>query len=293
MKTSMITASNTLSQLQLKVDTIANNIANINTVGYKRREATFQELLAQQINQQPLPQKELGRITPYGLRVGYGAKLSQTTYHMRQGSALVTENPLDIMIEGEKGFFRAERTWVDGAGQQQSEVVYTRSGALQLQADPDAPGYFRLATPQGHVLLDPGQGQEAGIPISFEEGYDSLEISPEGTIRVSYEDGQVAEFQLSMVAIHRPDRMEALGDSIFRIPGDEQGLEDEGILTRVDLRGMENPPFQIRQGALEMSNVDLTEEMMELISVQRLMQFQSRSITIADEMMGLANSIRG
>lgn len=289
MNTSMITASNTLSQLQLKVDTIANNIANLNTVGYKRREATFQDLLTQQINQQPYPQKEMGRVTPHGLRVGYGARVGQTIYHMGQGSALVTDNPLDLMIEGENGFFRTVRTWVDDDGQTQSEIAYTRSGALQLQIDPEDPDYVRLVTPQGHALLD----EEGDFPISFVQDYDTIEISPEGTIRLTYEDGQIDEYQISMVAIHRPDRLEALGDSLFRIPGDEVALENEGVLTRVDLRDVEEKPFQIRQGALEMSNVDLTEEMMELISTQRLMQFQSRSITIADEMMGLANSIRG
>jgi flagellar basal-body rod protein FlgG len=288
----LITASTTLNQLQKKVDTISNNIANMNTTGYKRREATFQDVLTQTVKNQPHASKELGRQTPYGLRVGHGAILGQTTLNYAQGAVQQTGRPLDLMIEGESGWFRTLREWTDDEGNARSETNYTRSGAFHAQPDPVYNDLFRLVTAQGQPVLD-----EFDFPIVFDANFQNIEISSEGTIRVQYADdpNNPEEIQLSLARIHRPDLLEAMGENSFRLPTEITDDLENPAVTVVDLRELEanEQPFKVRQGALEASNVDLSQEMSELMVTQRLMQFQSRSISIADDMMGLANSLRG
>jgi flagellar basal-body rod protein FlgG len=286
----LVTAATTLNQLQKKIDTISNNIANMNTTGYKRREATFQDVLTQTVKNQPHASKEMGRVTPYGLRVGHGAILGQTTMNYAQGAVQETGRPLDLMVEGESGWFRTLREWTDEEGNARSETNYTRSGAFHTQPDPVYNDLFRLVTSQGQPVLD-----EFDFPIVFDANFQNIEISSEGTIRVHYADdpNNPEEIQLSLAQIHRPDLLEAMGENSFRLPANLE-LENPAV-TVVDLRemGANEQPFKVRQGALEASNVDLSQEMSELMASQRLMQFQSRSISIADDMMGLANSLRG
>jgi flagellar basal-body rod protein FlgG len=288
----MITASTTLNQLQKKVDTISNNIANLNTTGYKRREATFQNVLTQTVKNQPHATKEMGRQTPYGLRIGHGAMIGQTTLSYAQGSAQVTGRPLDLMIEGESGWFRTLRQWVDDEGNARTENSYTRSGAFYVQPNPADDDEVRLVTSQGLQVLDVDNS-----PITFEGNFKNIEISPEGTIRVHYAEdpNDPEEIQLSLAQIHRPDLLEAMGENQFRLPAELIADLETPPVTLVNLTELEanEQPFKVRQGALETSNVDLTQEMTELMATQRLMQFQSKSISIADEMAGLANSIRG
>lgn len=291
MNIQMITATTTMRELQKKVDTISNNIANMNTVGFKSSGSTFHDLLTQNIKNQPHAQKEIGRETPYGLRVGHGAKLGQTTMRFGQGTIQETGRPLDLMIEGETGWFRTSREWVDAEGNPRAETSYTRSGAFNLQPNPNNPDQLQLVTPQGHAVLD-----NLGLPVSFDSDFEHMEIDSAGTVRVSYQGvNQQDLFQLSLAQIHRPDLLEAMGENRFRLTGDDQQLIDEGIITLIDLNELDasERPFSIRQGALELSNVDLTHETTELMVAQRLMQFQARSLSIADDMMGIANSIRG
>lgn len=291
MNIQLITATTTMSQLQKKVDTISNNIANINTIGYKSREATFQELLTQNIKNQPHAQKEMGRATPYGLRIGYGSMLGQTTIRYGQGAVQETGRPLDLMIEGASGWFRTMREWVDSEGNPRTETSYTRSGAFHLQPDPNNAEQVQLVSSQGQAVLD-----SLDLPISFNSNFKQIEIDAEGRVKVSHEGiGQPQVFQLSLAQIHRPDLLEAMGENLFRLVGDDQQLIDEGIITLINLNELNanERPFAIRQGALEASNVDLSQEMTELMVAQRMMQFQARSISIADDMMGIANSIRG
>jgi flagellar basal-body rod protein FlgG len=292
MNISLVTASTTLNQLQKKVDTISNNIANMNTTGYKRREATFQDVLTQTVKNQPHASKEMGRQTPYGLRIGHGAILGQTTLSYAQGSVQETGRPLDLMIEGESGWFRTLREWTDEEGNARSETNYTRSGAFHTQPDPVYNDLFRLVTSQGQPVLD-----QYDLPIVFDANFQNIEISSEGTIRVQYADdpNNPEEIQLSLAQIHRPDLLQAMGENSFRLPTEITDELENPAVTVVDLREMDanEQLFTVRQGALETSNVDLSQEMSELMVTQRLMQLQSRSISIADDMMGLANSLRG
>jgi flagellar basal-body rod protein FlgG len=281
MNLQMVTASNTINQLQKRIDTISNNIANINTVGFKRSEATFQELLTQSIKNQPHGQKEMGRSTPFGVRVGHGMMIGQTTMRYEQGAPQETGRPLDVMIEGESTWFRTARNWVDEEGNQRTEEYFTRNGAFQLQ--PDVSGGMKLVTNQGLSVLD-SNGRE--IIVGPNSG--NIQIDGQGNlVATNATNGQTQTFRLGLAAINRPDLLEPIGESQFRLAGNVAELEANGGISFQPIN------YNVRQGALEMANVDLSQEMTELMVSQRLLQFQSRSISIADDMMGVANSIRG
>jgi len=285
MNLQMITAANTLNQLQKKVDLISNNIANLNTVGYKRSEGTFQDLLTQNIKNQPHAPKEAGRVTPYGIRVGHGARISQTTMRFEQGAPQETGRALDFMIEGEGYWFRTARTWVDEQGNAQREDFYTRNGAFQLQpVSQEANAPMRLVTNTGFPVLNQN-GEEIVVPAENNQ----IEVDAGGNVRaVNPATGEAIAIQLGVAKINRHDLLEAVGEGQYRLPRNLAELQAEGAVEAA------NPAnFAIRQGALEMSNVDMTLEMSELMTTQRLMQFQSRAISMANDMMGIANSIRG
>lgn len=123
MNTSLYIATSGLNAYQKKLDTISNNMANAETVGFKRREASFEENLAISIENQKSAQKEIGRLTPNGIRLGFGTHVSSSQLVLDQGAAKATDNPLDFMING-PGFFQVAK-----AGS--TEVFYTRNGSYQ------------------------------------------------------------------------------------------------------------------------------------------------------------------
>ena len=264
MNIQMATASSSLSQTQKKMDTIANNIANVNTTGYKSREATFQNLLAQTYANQTGEETEPGRITPENLRVGFGSKVGLTTLRNEQGSAQETGRDLDVMLEGENVYFRVQNG---------DAVNYTRDGSFEIQ---NQNGVFSLVTSRGNAVLD-----QNGNAITFETNPSEVSISATGEMVATDANGNEQTSQLSIAKIDRPQ-------ALVNVGGNEFSLQN-GELELVALDGEE---FKTRQGFLEMSNVDLTNETTEMISTQRLLQFQSQAIKMADEMMGLANTIK-
>lgn len=280
MNTSMISSANTLSQLQVKIDTHAHNLANLNTTGFKRRQALFTDLLNQQINAQP---RVAPRQTPHGVRIGYGARVAQTTLRQEQGSPNPTNRPLDFMIEGANAWFRLLATTIGADGEEGTEVVYTRDGSFYKTPHPEWEGMVRLTAADGSPLLAAFDEE-----ITFPAHYDTINLTENGILEIYASDNpdERVEYHLNLAYISRPDQLLAIGQNRYRLAGGEADLID------LTLQGEGNTDIRLHQGMLESSNVDLTEEMSQLIATQRLMQFTSRSITIADEMMGLANSIR-
>ncbi|MBF0705151.1 flagellar hook-basal body protein [Alkalihalobacillus hwajinpoensis] len=265
MNIQMATASSSLSQTQKKMDTIANNIANVNTAGYKSREATFQNLLTQTYANQTGEEAEPGRVTPENLRVGFGSKVGLTTLRNEQGSAQKTGRNLDVMLEGENVYFRVQNG---------DAINYTRDGSFEIQ---NQNGVFSLVTSRGNTVLDPN-----GNAITFRTNPSEVSISDTGELAATDSNGNEQTFQLSIAKIDRPQ-------ALMNVGGNEFSLQENGDLELVALDGAE---YKTRQGYLEMSNVDLTNETTEMISTQRLLQFQSQAIKMADEMMGLANTIK-
>ncbi|WP_209121798.1 flagellar hook-basal body protein [Alkalihalobacillus sp. BA299] len=279
MNTSMMTASVTMGQLQKKMDTIAHNMANTNTTGFKRREATFSDLLFQQVNNQTVPSMETGRLTPNGIRVGAGAKIGQTSLRTEQGSIQQTDRPLDLAIQNPSHFFQVE---VSNNGE--SEVRYTRDGAFYFSQNPNNPDVLNVVTGQGHQLLGPNG------PITVPADHSEVQIDENGRISVILRDGTTAPAgQVELVRVQRPQILEQIGENLFGLPDNliEQGYVPADILGVI---GAEQA--SLKQGALEMSNVDIGKEMSEMLLAQRSYQFNARSISTADQMMGLVNSIR-
>jgi flagellar basal-body rod protein FlgG len=271
MNRSLITATNTMTQLQKQLDNISNNIANINTTGFKRRETNFQELLVQQFNNQPINRNEIGRLTPNGIRQGVGAKVSHTSLQLAQGSITTTERALDVALLKENQFFQVE---VDGAPR------YTRDGSFSLSVLDNAE--LQLVTSEGHPV------QSENGPIIFNEGYSSFTISENGQLTVQYPNGGDEVFNLSVVEIKRPQLLQSAGNNVYSLPN----LQPLNIGQADVFAAIGRNDISVQQGALEQSNVELQKEMTELINTQRSYQFNAKSISIADQMMGLINGIR-
>ncbi|WKA53919.1 flagellar hook-basal body protein [Planococcus shixiaomingii] len=274
MNIQMNTAATTMRELQKKVDMIANNMANVNTAGYKRQEANFSDALVQSIEKQAAPHHEIGRQTPYGLRVGAGAIFAQTSLQTEQGTTKQTDRPLDFMIQGDSGFFRVAS---------EGKTFYTRDGSFQLQPSPST-NQVSLVTANGDAVLDSNNQ-----PIRFDGDYKEIKATENGTLQITYQNPakQPTQIQLSIADINRPNLLEKVGGNRYQLPGTEAQQIASGNLL------LGNNDIKVSQGALEMSNVDMTDEMTELIATQRLLESQGKAITFADDMMGLVNTIKG
>ncbi|WP_071460946.1 flagellar hook-basal body protein [Bacillus massilinigeriensis] len=281
MNRTMITATNTLSQLQKQMDIISNNIANSDTNGYKRRDATFTELVAQEFRNQPHDKLEANRLTPFNIRQGNGARLAQSQISMALGSIKTTDRSLDAALTAEGQMFRVLVEESDGS----TNVRLTRNGAFYLS--PLSDNETMLVNSDGHPVLD-----EGGSPITFTGNPAKFTISNTGTITANNADGSTQSANLGVVLVKKPQLLEQKGGNLFGLPDNFAGLglNEEDIFT--NLAGGERGAISIQQGALEQSNVDLSKEMTDLINTQRSYQFQSRSINMADQMDGLVNGIR-
>lgn len=282
MNRTMITASNTLSQLQHQIDLIGNNMANVDTIGYKRSEGSFNDLLVQQMNNQPYRPAEIGRLTPLGIRHGNGAKLSQAQLVLTQGALKTTDRNLDVALTQENLFFTVNVQDENG-----SNTRFTRDGAFYLSPVGRNGNQLQLVTAAGNAVLD-----ESGNSIIVNGQIKDLSISNEGEMVVTTANGRQQNFNLGVVSVKKPQFLEKLGGNLYGLPANFNGLgvTENDILTPLtrNLRG----EISMKQGALESSNVDLSKEMTDLITAQRMYQFQSRSVTMADQMLGLVNTIR-
>ncbi|WP_017756564.1 flagellar hook-basal body protein [Calidifontibacillus oryziterrae] len=278
MNRSILSASSTMAQLQKKIDTIGQNLANTNTNGFKRRETSFNDLLFQQINNQPDAPKEVGRRTPDGIRQGSGAKLSETNIRMEQGALNITERPLDLALTRPNEFFEL-LTEENG----QYLTRYTRDGAFYLSPTEEE-GQLALVTSKGDYVVD-GEGE----PIYLPDNYKNIKFTETGEIIVTNDDNtEQSVGQLQLVRVIRPQLLLSTGDNQYGLPDLEAlNLFEEEVFEYVD-----PTEGSIQQGALEMSNVDFAAEMTELMTAQRSYQFNAKSISISDQMAGLITSLR-
>ena len=275
----MITATNTLSQVQHKLDTISSNIANSNTTGYKSQQANFTEMLYQQFKNDEYDKTV--RQTPVGIRYGVGAKIGQIQSNQSQGSIQTTGRDLDFALTAKNQYFNVLMT--DDAGQ--TKTAYTRNGAFYVT--PTEPGIVTLVNSDGYQVADSN-----GQPITFPDDVKEFSMNSDGTLVASYPNGQTQSFQLGVTQLQKPQVMESInGGTYIGLPNNlaELGYTEADILT--NLQGV-NRQVGIQKGSLEMSNVDLSQEMTNLIQAQRAYQFNSRAVTIADQMLGLINGIR-
>ncbi|MFO1444328.1 flagellar hook-basal body protein [Bacillus sp. Bva_UNVM-123] len=280
MNRTMITATNTLTQLQKQMDIVSHNMANIDTTGFKRREASFTDLLFQQFNNQRNANAEVNRLTPNGIRQGVGAKLAQSQIVMTQGSIKQTDRPLDLAFTGEGQYFR-----VLEQGENGTNVRYTRDGAFYIT--PLSADEVMLVTGKGYPVLD-----ENNNPITIRVPVKEYQVTENGRFIAMMENGTTSEFNLGVVLVKKPQFLEQKGDNLLGLPENfaDLNVAENEILT--ELNGPLREQITMQQRALEQSNVEMSKEMTELMNLQRSYQFQSRSISIADQMMGLVNGIR-
>lgn len=274
MNTQMLTATNTMSQLQKQIDIISNNLANIDTTGYKSRQGTFTDLLVQQVNNQPDTGKEMGRLTPNGIRQGTGSKISQTQINMSQGALKKTGRDLDTAFQKEGQYYKVLV---------KNDVQFTRDGAFELS--PVSPGETMLVTSSGNPVLD-----ENNKPIVVNGDAKRYTFNENGRLDVTMTNGSVQSFNLGVVQVNKPQFLEQKGGNLLGLPNNLQGVNPAEIFT--NLTGAQRNQISIGQRMLEQSNVDMSKEMTDLMTAQRTYQFQSRAVTLADQMMGLINGVR-
>ncbi|MEY9977781.1 flagellar hook-basal body protein [Lysinibacillus sp. RC79] len=275
----MMTATNTMGQLQNKLDTISNNIANSNTVGYKTQEATFNELLYQQFNNDK--QDRADRQSPVGIRYGSGAMLGQIQSNQKQGSLQTTNRDLDLAFTKPKQYFNI----LMPEGENGTKTVYTRQGDFYLS--PLNNGTVMVVTADGYPLAN-----SAGQAITLPDNVKSFAISNGGVLEASYPNGDIIRTDLAVTEFQKPQLMEKISGSYVGLPNNlaQLGYTQAEVVT--ELQGANRQQIGMQSGSLEMSNVDLSKEMTDLIQTQRSYQFNARAVTLADQMLGLINGIR-
>lgn len=259
---SLYTAATGMTAQQLNMDVIANNLANVNTTGFKRGRAEFQDLLYQNGRAAGSAAGAGGQI-PIGTQVGLGTRASAILRTLNQGDIRVTGVDTDVVIEGE-GFFQV--TLPDG------QFGYTRDGSFKV----DQQG--RLVTSDGYPVVP-----EITVP---QESRGRISISQDGTVSTSPTGNEAAQTlgQLTLTRFVNPAGLEAVGRNVLR-PTPASGGATTG-----------NPGAEgfgtLSSGYLEMSNVKVVEEMVDMITAQRAYEINSKSIQTADEMLQIANTLR-
>lgn len=252
-------AATGMTAQETKLDTIANNLANVSTTGYKRQSTEFEDLLYQ--NVRIATPNAQGGAAPSGTQVGSGVRVVTTSRSFGQGAILQTNNQLDVAIEG-TGFLAVTRD--------NGDVAYTRAGNLKV----DAQG--RLVTADG-LAVQP--------PITVPSDAVSIAIGPDGTVSAqtaaSKQPTQLGQIQLT--TFPNPNGLQALGHNLL----------NETQASGQPLTG--NPGSDgrgtILQGSLESSNVEMVTEMTDLIRTQRAYEINSKVISAADEMLRNATQV--
>jgi len=242
---------------QRRIDTIANNVANANTVGYKNSRLDFKDALYT-TGVTPGPAR-----TPEGnQQKGHGVLITAISRDFKPGSMERTDNPLDFAIENE-GFFAFENP--DGG------ILYGRNGAFSLSVEAD--GTY-LVNGQGLYVLNENE-ERITIPFGITQIIGDLD----GTLRFMNGDVEVGRDVIGIYTFRNLHGLEASGNSTFtQAPSAGERLQANDAV--------------LRQGVLEISNINLAEEMTRLIRTQRAFQLASRAVTTADEMEGIANNMR-
>ena len=274
----MSTAVNTMNQLQHQIDNIGNNLANASTNGYKSNETNFQELLYQQFTNDKADTAQ--RQTPAGIRYGVGAMLGSAQMNWKVGSLQMTGRDLDFALTEPKQYFNL---LMPGEGGEQT--VYTRAGNFYIS--PVEGGSVMLVNGEGYPVAD-----SAGQPITFADNVKGYTMLPGGVLEVTQNDGSTDRIQMGVTTLERPNLMTRLSSTDFALPANfaDLGVTAADVLT--EMNGAARNRIGMENQKLEASNVNYEKEMTDLINVQRSYQFNARTVTLADQMLGLINSIR-
>jgi flagellar basal-body rod protein FlgG len=254
------TAATGMMAQQLRTEVIANNLANVNTTGFKKSRAHFEDLLYQTV-QSPAIVGTPDTNTMPAIQIGRGTRLAAVQRVHGQGAVEQTSRPLDLAVEGE-GFFQVQMP--------NGQVAYTRDGSFGISDT------GTLITAGGHVVVP-------GIKIPT----DSANIAISATGVVSIQQGNTAETQeigrIELARFMNPSGLESIGENLYiETPASGQPItgfpQDEGM-------------GRILQGHLEGSNVEIVQEMVEMIAAMRAYEINSKAIKNSEEMLQIANNM--
>ena len=271
MMRSLWTSASGMTAQMLKIDTVTNNIANVNTTGFKRERIEFKTLLYETMQRADMdPANMTGR--PVNLQVGHGVRPAAVTRIFSQGALQRTERVLDFAIEG-SAFFEIRSNF--------DEYFYTRDGSFHLMPLDD--GTLMLTTSSGYPVMNV-DGTEIIIEGTFTA--DDIIVTQTGIMYARMPDGEIEDldFQIRLVQFPNPNGLEAVGGNLFA----QTVASGEALLEAEDETGRMS---RLVQRYLEMSNVSIAEEMIGIITAQRAFDTNSRGITTSNEMLQTANQL--
>jgi flagellar basal-body rod protein FlgG len=244
---------------QLNLDVISNNLANVNTTGFKKSKIEFEDLLYQ-TSRVPGAEQGAGNQLPTGVQIGHGSRVVATSRIFTNGELSQTGEQLDVAINGD-GFFEVQMP--------DSTKAYTRAGSLKTASD------GRIMTSDGLPVLSGFQAVPAGTT--------SISIAPTGDVTYTTPSGNTT-FRLQLSRFLNPNGLESLGRNLYK-ETQSSGLAELGSPG-------ENGFGQLEQGQLELSNVKVVEEMVHLIMAQRAYEVNSKAVQAADEMLQQGNNLK-
>ena len=259
MDASMWIAKTGLDAQQTRMSVISNNLANVNTTGFKRDRATFEDMLYQNLRQ-PGSQVNAGEQAPTGLMLGTGVRIVATEKTHTQGSLVTTKNALDLAVQGE-GFFQIAQS--DGT------IAYTRDGSFKLSST------GQLVTANGAAL------QPA---ITIPANVASISVGQDDTVSVETAAGGGAQVigQIQIARFANPAGLQSMGQNLMK----ETTASGAPQVGQAGVAGA----GQLMQGALEASNVNVVEEMVNMIETQRAYEINSKAISAVDGMLRFLNN---
>jgi flagellar basal-body rod protein FlgG len=255
-------AATGMAAQQLNVETISNNIANMNTVGFKRQRAEFQDLLYQNIQRPGAQSSDAGTVVPTGIQVGSGVKTGSVYRITEQGTMTKTDNKFDLAING-RGYFQVQLP--------SGDTAYTRAGNFSVNDQ------GQLVTVDGYLV----QPQ-----ITIPQGTTDVSISKSGQVQATIA-GQTAPQQvgqLQLASFYNDAGLEAIGDNYFLQSG-ASGAPQTGA---PNLNGLGS----LLQGYTEASNVDAVTEITSLIVAQRAYEMNSKVVNAADQMLSTTSQLK-
>jgi flagellar basal-body rod protein FlgG len=257
------TAASGMIGQHANIDTISNNLSNVNTSGFKKVRTDFEDLLYQTLRTAGTPATE-ETVTPVGVQMGHGVKVAATQRMFTQGALQNTENNTDIAIQGD-GFFRIQM--YDGS------YAYSRDGAFKIDAD------GRLVTSNGYKVLPDIVMPEGFIP-------ETLTVSADGrvTVKIPGNDDPIQVGQFELYRFPNPVGLNAIGENLYKV----SNATGDPIPGRPGFDGM----GKLVHKFLEMSNVSVVREMVNLIVAQRAYEFNSKAIQTSDNMLGIATGLK-
>ncbi|HEX2866348.1 MAG TPA: flagellar basal-body rod protein FlgG [Ignavibacteriales bacterium] len=257
------TAATGMFAQQVNIETISNNIANINTTGFKKNKAEFKDMMYQEvsINPQFTGTQAMNEKTSVQIQVGNGVQPASTQKLFSQGDLTPTGNPLDVAIQGD-GFLQVRKP--DGT------FAYTRDGSLKVSSN------GTLVTANGYTL-EPG--------ITLNEDISSVTIAKDGTVEARDISGNTVTLgNLELIKFMNPGGLLPVGDNLY--------VETPASGTPLTGTPGQEGFGELNQGYLEASNVDIVEEMISMITAQRAYEINSKTVKTVEDMMTMANNLK-